>query len=57
MYMINLLAASPQGIAALATQGGTAALTERSDATFEVCQFLFADGAGLKPIKSGSLFD
>ena len=40
----NLLAASPQGIAALAAQGGVATLTERSDATFSVMQFSSADG-------------
>lgn len=39
----NLLAAIPQGIAALAAQGGVATLTERSDATFEVMQFSSAD--------------
>ena len=34
-----LRTASPQGIAALAAQGGVATLTERSDAAFEVKQF------------------
>ena len=33
-----LRTASPQGIAALAAQGGVATLTERSDATFSVMQ-------------------
>ena len=40
----RLRTASPQGIAALAAQGGVAPLTERSDAAFEVCQFSSADG-------------
>ena len=55
MYMIQtcwrravcqnrLRTASPQGIAALAAQGGVATLTERSDATFSVKQFSSADG-------------
>ena len=55
MYMIQtcwrravcqnrLRTASPQGIAALAAQGGVATLTERSDATFSVMQFSSADG-------------
>ena len=51
VYDSNLLAAtvckkpaSPQGIAALAAQGGVATLTERSDATFSVKQFSSADG-------------
>ena len=35
----RLRTASPQGIAALAAQGGVATLTERSDAAFEVWQF------------------
>ena len=35
----RLRTASPQGIAALAAQGGVATLTERSDATFSVKQF------------------
>ena len=39
-----LRTASPQGIAALAAQGGVATLTERSDATFSVMQFSSADG-------------
>ena len=39
-----LRTASPQGIAALAAQGGVATLTERSDATFAVKQFSSADG-------------
>jgi len=39
-----LRTASPQGIAALAAQGGVATLTERSDATFSVKQFSSADG-------------
>ena len=39
----RLRTASPQGIAALAAQGGVATLTERSDAAFEVCQFFSAD--------------
>ena len=39
----RLWTASPQGIAALAAQGGVATLTERSDATFEVMQFSSAD--------------
>ena len=34
-----LRTASPQGIAALAAQGGVATLTERSDETFSVGQF------------------
>jgi len=38
-----LRTASPQGIAALAAQGGVATLTERSDATFSVEQFSSAD--------------
>ena len=40
----RLRTASTQGIAALAAQWGAAALTERSDATFEVKQFSPADG-------------
>ena len=40
----RLRTASPQGIAALAAQGGVATLTERSDATFSVMQFSSADG-------------
>ena len=40
----RLRTASPQGIAALAAQGGVATLAERSDATFEVCQYPPADG-------------
>lgn len=50
VYDSNLLAATvckkpanPQGIAALAVQGGVATLTERSDATFSVGQFSSAD--------------
>ena len=39
----RLRTASPQGIAALAAQGGVATLTERSDATFSVEQFSSAD--------------
>ena len=39
----RLRTASPQGIAALAAQGGVATLTERSDAAFEVKQFSSAD--------------
>ena len=39
----RLRTASPQGIAALAAQGGVATLTERSDATFSVGQFSSAD--------------
>ena len=39
----RLRTASPQGIAALAAQGGVATLTERSDATFSVMQFSSAD--------------
>ena len=39
----RLLAASPQGIAALAAQGGVATLTEGRDATFSVGQFSSAD--------------
>ena len=39
----RLRTASPQGIAALAAQGGVATLTERSDATFSVKQFSSAD--------------
>ena len=35
----RLRTASPQGIAALAAQGGVVTLTERSDATFSVMQF------------------
>ena len=35
----RLRMASPQGIAALAAQGGVATLTERSDETFPVWQF------------------
>ena len=38
-----LRTASPQGIAALAVQGGVATLTERSDATFAGKQFSSAD--------------
>ena len=38
-----LRTASPQGIAALAAQGGVATLTEQSDATFSVVQFSSAD--------------
>ena len=38
-----LRTASPQGIAALAAQGGVATLTERSDETFSVGQFSSAD--------------
>ena len=38
-----LRTASPQGIAALAAQGGVATLTERSDETFTVEQFSSAD--------------
>ena len=40
----RLRMASPQGIAALAAQGGVATLTERSDATFSVMQYPPADG-------------
>jgi len=40
----RLRTASPQGIAALAAQGGVATLTERSDETFSVMQFSSADG-------------
>ena len=40
----RLRTASPQGIAALAAQGGVATLTERSDETFTVMQFSSADG-------------
>ena len=40
----RLRTASPQGIAALAAQGGVATLTERSDATFSVMQYPPADG-------------
>jgi len=36
--------ASPQGIAALAAQGGVATLTEGRDATFSVMQYPPADG-------------
>ena len=36
--------ASPQGVAALAAQGGVAPLTERSDETFSVMQYPPADG-------------
>ena len=39
----RLRTASPQGIAALAVQGGVATLTERSDATFAGKQFSSAD--------------
>ena len=39
----RLVAASPQGIAALAAQGGVATLTEQSDARFSDKQFLAAD--------------
>ena len=39
----RLRTASPQGIAALAAQGGVATLTERSDETFAVGQFSSAD--------------
>ena len=39
-----LRTASPQGIAALAAQGGGATLTEGRDAAFEVMQFSPADG-------------
>ena len=35
---------SPQGIAALAAQGGVATLTEGRDATFSVMQYPPADG-------------
>ena len=35
--------ASPQGIAALAAQGGVATLTEGRDATFSVMQYPSAD--------------
>ena len=38
-----LRTASPQGIAALAAQGGVATLAERSDETFTVGQFSSAD--------------
>ena len=40
----RLRTASPQGIAALAAQGGVAPLTERSDATFSVRQFFLPTG-------------
>ena len=38
-----LRTASPQGIAALAAQGGVAPLTEQSDETFSVGHFFSAD--------------
>ena len=40
----RLRTASPQGIAALAAQGGVATLTEGRDETFSVRQFSSADG-------------
>ena len=40
----RLRTASPQGIAAQASQGGVATLTERSDATFSVRQFFLPTG-------------
>ena len=40
----RLRTASPQGIAALAAQGGVATLTERSDETFSVGQFFLLTG-------------
>ena len=39
----RLRTASPQGVAALAAQGGVATLTEQSDATFSVMQLFSAD--------------
>ena len=39
----RLRTASPQGIVALAAQGGVATLTEGRDATFSVGQFSSAD--------------
>ena len=44
VFQNHLRTASPQGIAAIAAQGGVATLTERSDTAFEVCQFSSADG-------------
>ena len=40
----RLRTASPQGVAALAAQGGVATLTEGRDEAFSVMQFFSADG-------------
>ena len=45
----RLRTASPQGIAALAAQGGVATLTEDRDATFSVKQFSSAEVEGRDP--------
>ena len=42
-FMFQLAGKSPQGIAALAAQGGAAPLTEGRDKTFSVGQFSSAD--------------
>ena len=44
VYQNRLRTASPQGVAALAAQGGVATLTEGRDATFSVMQYPPADG-------------